>query len=239
MSRRWFIVVGVVVIVVVALMILISGGRGEPRYQGRALSEWIEDARIADWKSPNGDYHLDPKWQAASNAVDQIGTNALPTLVKWAFAKDSKPMAAFVNRIGSHVNLGRWFRDAAVWQTIAAYGFELLGDKTEAAWPMIVQHTYSQDAKERWQAINWLQSAEMQVRITRSDGKRVIKTNTFLLPTAVRLLKDPDLNVRHSAALILVQEYPKEAEAAGVFSIFPAIKSLDPIDPVTNWSTGK
>ena len=237
MIRRWLIVIGVVFVVIVALVILISSGRGEPRYQGRALSDWIEDARIAEWKSSNG--HLDPKWQAASNAVYHIGINALPTLVKWAFAKDSKPMAAFVERVGSHVNLGRWFRDAAVWQTVAVKGFELLGDKVESAWPMIVQHTYSQDAKERWLALNWLDSACVQVFVTRADGRRVLKTNAFLLPTAVRLLKDPDLNVRHSAALILVQEYPKEAEAAGVFKIFPNIKTLDPIDPVTNWPAGK
>ena len=236
MSRRWFILIGAAFIVL-ASVILISSGRGEPHYQGRALSDWIGDARIADWN--NVDYQLDPKWQAASNAVAHIGTNAVPALVKWAFAKDSKPKATIISWLNSHPSLQSHIRDAEVWQSVAAEGFELLGDKVELAWPMIVQHTYSQDAKERWLALNWLDSPHTQLFVTRADGKRILKTNTFLLPTELRLLKDPDLNVRHSAALMLFVEYPKEAEAAGVFTTFPDIKTLDPIDPVTNWSAGK
>jgi hypothetical protein len=234
MIRRWIIVAGVIAAIVATFTIATNRG-GEPRYQGRALSEWIQDARIADWKSRNAYYQLDPKGQAASNALAHISTNALPTLVKWAFAKDSKTKAAIIEWLNSHPALHIHIRDAAVWQSVAAEGFELLGDKVELGWPMIVQHTCSQDPKERWSALNWLDSAEMQVRTTRADGKRVLKTNTFLLPAALRLFKDPDLNVRHSAALILIQEYPKAAEAAGVLRSFPEIKSLDPIDPVTNW----
>jgi hypothetical protein len=54
------------------------------------------------------------------------------------------------------------------------------------------------------------------------------RKNPFLLPVALRLFKDPDKHVQYVAALILARDYPKEAESAGVFKVFP--KPGTPID---------
>src|SRR5579863_7186021 len=69
----------------------------EPRYQGRTLSQWM-----ADFTATSPSPTPDPKREAAAHAVYQIGTNAIPWLLRWASAKDSKPKAAAIRWINSH-----------------------------------------------------------------------------------------------------------------------------------------
>src|SRR3954454_21898924 len=54
----------------------VVGGDREPSYNGHSLSEWLHAARAG--------YHSAPAPSAeAPAAIRQIGTNALPTLLKW------------------------------------------------------------------------------------------------------------------------------------------------------------
>jgi hypothetical protein len=223
MKRAWIILATVAASAVI-LVIMFWRDR-EPRYHGRALSSWIEDVNS---KFNSADYYfcrIDPKGQSASNAVYQIGANALPTLLKWAFAKDSRRKAAVIDWLDSHPSLHFHIRRDVEWQTMAREGFELLGDKVESAWPMFVQYTYSEDSRRRYMALTWLDYTSHKDTIF-FTGHIVytLRKNTLLLPVTLRLVKDPDQEVQHRAARILIQEYPKEAEAAGVFKVFPELR---------------
>jgi hypothetical protein len=230
MIRRWFITVGAGFVVVVAAVILISGGRGEPRYKDRALSDWIDDAENVRLKSlPGYDHEEDPKWQAASNAVYQIGTNAIPALVKWAFARDSKPKAAVIKWLNAHPSLHIHVRNTNDWFGAASTGFEMLGNKIAPAWPMIEERTYDNDAGQRLLALVYLLD-------TRPDHHR---DNPLLFSAALRLCKDTNNDVQRVAASILRDLFPEKAEVAGVFKLYPNLTNLVPAGSVTNQALAK
>lgn len=75
--RKVLIILGLVVVVgVIAYWQLRP--RDEPKYQGRYLSEWLDP----DQNGMNGD-NFDRDAAIARAAVRNIGTNALPCLLKW------------------------------------------------------------------------------------------------------------------------------------------------------------
>src|ERR1700722_6792113 len=90
----------------VALSVIVAGitRSGEPKFQGRTLSEWIEEEENIQFEvnGDSADCESDPKWRATTNAVYQIGTNAGPWLMKWASAKGSRAKAAGVAWVASH-----------------------------------------------------------------------------------------------------------------------------------------
>jgi hypothetical protein len=104
---------------------------GEPKFRGRTLSEWIEAEENIQFEV-NGDSmdcESDPQWRAATNAVYQIGTNAVPWLSKWASAKDSRMKAAVTEWVNAHPSLHWHIRSAAERRNEAMIGFILLNDK--------------------------------------------------------------------------------------------------------------
>src|SRR5271169_5495899 len=62
---------------VVVLFVLVWPREREPEYKGRPLSKWIASytAKYPDESSP--------EYREAAEAVRQIGTNAIPCLLKW------------------------------------------------------------------------------------------------------------------------------------------------------------
>jgi hypothetical protein len=95
--RRLLILLAVCAVVIAVLIALIPH---EPKYEGRALSEWIKDS--APRRSP------DPEQTRAIEAVRHIGTNGLPWLVKWIGAKE--PPDWQIKLITANSRLPRWVR---------------------------------------------------------------------------------------------------------------------------------
>ena len=67
----------------------------EPSYQGRSLTKWIGDGKLAYEKfisKPNaviGELEFDPDWQRARHAFKQMAPRAIPFLLAWAHETDS------------------------------------------------------------------------------------------------------------------------------------------------------
>ena len=122
----------------VALALLIAGAalllwaflpsKDEPRYEGRKLSEWLAD------------YDANPRTgTAATFAVRQIGTNALPCLVDWISYRipaRTPKFRSILMRIGGKRILP-YVEPGVIRSTLAQRGFEILGPEAAPAIPAL------------------------------------------------------------------------------------------------------
>lgn len=131
----------------------------EPAYEGKRLRGWLRD------------YHLglntsDPERVSSRNVVEvavrQIGTNAIPTLLRMAAQKDSsftsKLIGTWDRRIVWNFSLPTWFRypswyrnQARVLNDEAVLGFEILGAGAQQAVPSLIK-IYEQNISSSSQA---------------------------------------------------------------------------------------
>jgi hypothetical protein len=130
MKRIRLISIVVAVIVLGALAIAIFRA-GEPRYQGRTLTEWIESAA----NNPDSD----PERHEAENAVKQMAPDAIPWLLKWAQVRDSLPKAKLIDWLDRHPSLHLQIKGAGYYNYLAASGFQLLGNEAKPVWPILVK----------------------------------------------------------------------------------------------------
>ncbi|MBI3852189.1 MAG: HEAT repeat domain-containing protein [Verrucomicrobia bacterium] len=117
----------------------------EPVYQGRRLSAWLRDFQIRTSK-----YHESEQDEKAAEAIRQIGTNAIPFLLKDLQSKDTAfemKLWEFWNkiyfRIPSYIHVPHnfaWFQ-----RERAVYAFEALGQSAEPAIPALREIINSQE----------------------------------------------------------------------------------------------
>src|SRR6185436_9207850 len=87
-GRKWWI--GLVAVIVVAIGAVVFWPRPkEPEYQGKKLSEWLEICRYDRLPKYGNPAVPEEQLRVAVKAIRQIGTNALPWLMRWAFYKPS------------------------------------------------------------------------------------------------------------------------------------------------------
>jgi hypothetical protein len=152
-------------IVVLAVIIAIAWPKErEPVYHGKKLSEWL---RI--YRSPihNGDNKLEAK-----EAVQQIGTNAIPWLLKWIATRPpiwSRAVGDFraswnpANRVIDALQK-RPARIAEMrWE--AAFGFEILGETASNAVPSLLQMLDTDNPARQWPSPMWPPPAYALARI--------------------------------------------------------------------------
>jgi HEAT repeat protein len=122
-----------------AFLILLAGGiawlllqPGEPVYEGRSLSSWLEDY--------NPNVLLDPrKHDKADEAMRHIGTNGIPTLLRMLRASDSD-MKYKLSEWASRQHLVKFRRIYATdLYSEALVGFEILGPKAKDAVPSLIE----------------------------------------------------------------------------------------------------
>lgn len=217
MSKRLRIAVALLfvsVITLVAWRVLVSPPPEpkEPSLQGRTLTDWIEESgtTYTSFRGPKGS---DPRNQTARNAVKQIGTNGIPTLLKMIQAQDPPPKARFIswaNRTGTPIH----FRDATELWSLAHEGFTILGKDAADATPSLIALARGPDPALSFRALFCLP-------LINPDKKD-------LLPILIQFIHDPAFhNIQVNAASLLRSYYPDEAEAAGVYDLFPAFRRID------------
>jgi hypothetical protein len=190
MKRARIVIVLVLVVVLGCLMICIFRSN-EPCYQGRPLSKWLEEGGAAlnpSLRVFENEPQMDPgkALQSAREAVDHIGTNAIPFLLKWAHVKNSpfktKMADWFARHPSFHVRIWRTY----YYHVMADVGFIFLGDKAKPAWPTLIQWTSDTDPERRYLALCYLM-------VTRPD-------RATILPVLQRALQDPYKPIRLEAA---------------------------------------
>lgn len=127
---RALMVLAMCVLVTIGGVAILLGDK-EPEYNGKKLSEWLnlyEEARFKEDKQNQ---------QAAAAAIQHIGTNALPWLVKWI--KYGRPawkdrIAGLIVKIPSRT-IARWYMEGERLGFDAVMAFEVLGPKAAPAVP--------------------------------------------------------------------------------------------------------
>lgn len=203
MKRKGVVICITVAVALLGCFALAFPRTREPSYQGRTLTEWICD----DVGKPKNS----PVWQNASRAVQHMAPEAVPCLLKWVQAKDSRLKQEVAGWVNDYLHLHITTADQKV--LLAESGFALLGDNANLAWPELIRLTQSPDARMRLEAFWCL----FQSRLDKQT----------LMSIANRLLSDQDIEVQRGVMDFLTRHYPEEAEAA-VYRKFPDLKFVPP-----------
>ena len=108
----------------------------EPVYQGKRLSELVK----ADWRlDSSGRLVVVVDQPEVMEAVDQIGTNAIPTLLRWMAARNSALKLGLMNVILRLPIIKVQFIPASAWNFAAYRSFQVLGTNAQAAVPGLIQ----------------------------------------------------------------------------------------------------
>src|SRR5436190_15040015 len=136
-GRRILLMVAGCAIVLVA--VLVWPGEREPEYQGKKLSEWLGSY------PPNVDTMRE--YTAAKAAVRQIGTNALPCLLRWVRCTQPRwkykayptfhrlPAAMRIHLIERLISPYNWDQPSS----LACRGFEMLGSQASPTLPELTR----------------------------------------------------------------------------------------------------
>jgi HEAT repeat protein len=187
----------------VALLLVLLGGftwavlrAREPAYQGRSLPAWLHDYAASTPYFPPIAERFRDQAETASHAIQQIGTNALPTLIRMLQAKDSPLKRQLIRLAGRQSFIRVSFRQPWESQLNAASGFFLLGDAARPALPALVEFLRtSEESPTRMAAV----VANSLARIAPEGGEILAQalTNASFLQS-----KDP-VDCRRCAAIAI------------------------------------
>src|SRR5260221_656677 len=104
MARRVPIILGVFLAGALVLSLWMASRPREPIYEGRPLTSWLE--RHVPTSAANPPYNS-PVFRKADDALREIGTNAIPTLLQMIRAKDPPPALLKLLEIAQQQ---RWIR---------------------------------------------------------------------------------------------------------------------------------
>jgi HEAT repeat protein len=137
MTKRRAIWAASVPAVLVVVGFLVAQVSREPSYHGKSLSEWLDEVRGGIDRIIINPYEREAKIDMARFAVRQIGTNAVPHLIRMLGARDSPTLLKFESLLWK---LGIKFATerADVKNQRALAGFEILGHAANSAIPELL-----------------------------------------------------------------------------------------------------
>jgi HEAT repeats len=130
-NRRRAILFAALFLAVVCVFVWFILPTPEPTYQGRTLSFWLES-----YCQHRSDLSVR---QAATTAIQQAGTNAIPILLRLLRARDSGIKTAVLHWFNGHPRVKSPFVSAADQNMEGYWGFLVLGPDAGPAVPQLVQ----------------------------------------------------------------------------------------------------
>jgi hypothetical protein len=107
--RRWrTIIIFTVAAAFFAVIAFLLLRREEPSYAGRPLSSWVMDMGVKAAADPDKSFPKQETIDRAAHAMGQIGTNAIPYLLRWINTKPpawKEPVFGVVNKIAGALHL--------------------------------------------------------------------------------------------------------------------------------------
>lgn len=132
-TRKKFIFSVVAVLFVFVVVVAVSSRNDEPVYEGRKLSEWLDDSR--KYADPSSQLEAE-LGERANQAVLAIGTNAVPFLLEWIQYQDStarKMITGWVRRV--NLEFARDLSNESKHFMRGLEGFSILGNQAVIAKP--------------------------------------------------------------------------------------------------------
>jgi len=233
MRRRVLISCGLLIgaLAVLAIIQWLNAAPVEPSYQGRTLTSWLENHVPNSSANPR---YGSPGWRQANEALRQIGTNAIPTLLEMIGDKDPPPFLLKLLLLAQRKGwISTRYRYARLRNEEAAYAFEVLTTNAAPAVPGLIRiyernvSTLSQEcAAEALGHIGRPAAAAVPVLMknfthtNRSVRFRAVSAVMFmggdpnvLVPALRNALKDSDVSVRWNA-LIGLSQFGTQSRAA-------------------------
>ena len=191
------IILGCLIVGLIVFVSVFKSGPGEPSYQGRTLSRWLQDYDDASTPGTTAILNGYEVSKASEAAVVAIGTNAIPTLLEWLKAED-RPVRVLVGSL----LLPRSYRDAHDKHCMARWSFNFLGDRARSAAPALAELTKHKNIEIRECALSCL--------------VKIHADREIFLPVLNRLIHDPNPIIRDQATSIKAMYLRIEAEKNGI-----------------------
>ncbi len=141
----------------------------EPLYKGKRCSKWLEELAMST--APKGS-------QEAEDAINHIGTNALPCMLRMLAAKDSAFKTRLIDLTVKQRLITFHWQDARVSRECASFAFAVFGPHAKPAVPGLIDLLADNDPEVRGRTLEALAS------IGHSASNAV--------PTLVKLIKSND-----------------------------------------------
>ena len=224
-QRIRYSVIGLILVVLVAVLCITiwRRSRNEPTYQGRALSDWLDDAIYADPKSV--------VWRNAQTAIQQIGTNELPHLLQRLETPFTDTDRSLTQWIKNQSWLPDQTRDRLGDQSLlrlkqAAEGFSALGTNAAPATHRLIYlagvhggglgtvPVYALEAIGSAAVDPMIQSltnSDRTIKLGALYGLRTVKIERAV-PGLLICLDDPDAHVREEAVSVLALIKPPKRD---------------------------
>jgi len=200
-------ILGIGVAVFLLFWLVIHPARpNEPSYRGRTLTDWLQTDENGKRLGPTSQHY----YLIVTNsmvAIQAIGTNGIPTLLKLIQAHDSKPKIVLLSWLAHQ----RWLHTRVLpdWEkhNMGIRGLRILGTNAASAVPALIQLTHDGNGDVRFDA---------------GYGLFVLLEECFrhdrdvCLPILLSLSNDSDSGMQFSAANTMAIWFPEEAEKAGV-----------------------
>jgi hypothetical protein len=183
-TKLSFIIYFIVAVFTGWLAISIAHCPREPSYQGRTLSQWMVSYFDTFGPITSSIELIDTQREASERAINAIGTNAIPTTLRW-LSKDYD--------IRDRFHITAFIRGYPLY-SFAETIFEVLGRDAQPATPGLIQLIKSsRDTEVRIIALRLL--------------KKINKDENVIVPVYIECAKnDPDGKVRLHALIYTVEE---------------------------------
>jgi hypothetical protein len=214
--------------VCVFILALLGGSSNEPVYQGKTLSLWLDDYFQSRWTSH------DPVTRTnAEEAVRQIGTNAIPTLLKMIKAQNPSPVMFKLMELARNRRLEKLLYPRSAFQrhVQALEAFRILNTNAACAVPELIsisdEPRYPTSQEYAMRALGSIgpdakpaipvllknfTNMNANVRGAALTAFCAVEVNANMVVPAIKgMLKDSDLNVRMGVAVYLRNNTRKPA----------------------------
>lgn len=144
LNRRSILLLAGCIVILSVLTGLIFTQQREPRYEGRSLSSWLEDASpwtVAMKKDPMHPPSVASLEQAAANAVRQMGPEAYPFLLEMLKAKDGPVRKTVLQKLGQRRAMKLGLVPAEEKQSRARAILYRLGTNAAVVWKHVLLDT--------------------------------------------------------------------------------------------------
>ena len=192
----------------------------QPTYQGKTLTYWLKQAQIQNIRffAPLVDMqNLDSE---PARAIREIGTNAIPILLKFAAAHDGTVKTKFIGLVNGQKLIPLHVNSANEKRSYALTGFVCLRSTATAAYPQLIKLLHNSDS-------NVCRLAD--VCLLNINKRYPVASETAM----AQCMHSSDAQLSRFAGEFIHRNFQLDAAPLGVYHLFPDL-TPPPILRVTN-----